>query len=149
SALGMGFDKPDLAFVVHLGAPGSPVSYYQQVGRAGRGGARALAVLVPGEGDERIWEYFGALGFASEPPVRAVVSALDGGGVHSLAAHETSVDLRRSRLEMMLKVLDVDGAVHRVRGGWEATGQPWTYDAERYARVDAARVHEQRTMLEY
>jgi ATP-dependent DNA helicase RecQ len=50
---------------------------------------------------------------------------------------------------MMLKVLDVDGAVRRVKGGWEATGQPWVYDAERYAKVAAARAHEQRRMLAY
>ena len=52
---------------------------------------------------------------------------------------ETKVDLRRTRLETMLKVLDVDGAVRRVRGGWTATGQPWAYDGDRYARVAEAR----------
>ena len=49
----------------------------------------------------------------------------------------------------MLKVLDVDGAVHRVSGGWEPTGQPWSYDAERYARVAAERSREQQAMLDY
>ena len=49
----------------------------------------------------------------------------------------------------MLKVLDVDGAVRRVRGGWEATGQPWSYDEERYARVREAREREQQAMLDY
>ena len=53
----------------------------------------------------------------------------------STAALETYVDLNRNRLETMLKVLDVDGAVRRVRGGWESTGQPWAYDEERYRRV--------------
>ena len=67
----------------------------------------------------------------------------------SLPALEPRVSLRRSRLEMMLKVLDVDGAVRRVTGGWTVTGEPWAYDAERYARVSAARDVEQQAMLEY
>ena len=58
SALGMGYDKPDLSFVVHVGSPASPVAYYQQVGRAGRGIDDAVAVLLPSDGDERIWDYF-------------------------------------------------------------------------------------------
>ena len=149
SALGMGFDKPNLAFVVHLGAPSSPIAYYQQVGRAGRGVDEALVVLLPGDEDQAIWDYFGSLSFPDEPRVRTTLDALADGGVQSLARLETSVDLRRSRLEAMLKVLDVDGAVRRVPGGWEATGLPWSYDADRYARVAAARVAEQRSMLDY
>ena len=149
SALGMGFDKPDLGFVVHLGAPSSPIAYYQQVGRAGRGVDSALVVLLPGEEDQRIWEYFGSLAFPREDQVRATLDALSRGGTQSAQALETQVDLTRSRLEMMLKVLDVDGAVKRVKGGWESTGQGWTYEADRYARVEQARLAEQRTMLDY
>ena len=67
----------------------------------------------------------------------------------STAALETRVDLTRSRLEMMLKVLDVDGAVRRVSGGWTATGQDWAYDGDRYARVAAERAREQQAMLGY
>jgi ATP-dependent DNA helicase RecQ len=150
SALGMGFDKPDLGFIVHLGAPQSPVAYYQQIGRAGRAVERADVVLLPGVEDRDIWAYFASLAFPPENTVRAALAALAvADAPQSLAALEASVDLPRSRLEMMLKVLDVDGAVRRVRGGWEVTGLPWAYDAARYARVAAERAREQKAMLGY
>ncbi len=150
SALGMGFDKPDLGFVVHLGAPQSPVAYYQQIGRAGRGVKRAEVILLPGREDRDIWAYFASLAFPSEPQVRATLAALaEAGRPLSAGLLETRVDLSRGRLESMLKVLDVDGAVRRVGGGWTATGQPWHYDAERYQRVAAERVREQQAMLAY
>ncbi len=150
SALGMGFDAP-LGFVVNVGAPSSPVAYYQQIGRAGRGiTGDASVVLLPGVEDRDIWAYFASLAFPREEQVRRTLDALaEAGRPLSTPALETYVDLSRTRLETMLKVLDVDGAVRRVRGGWEATGQPWTYDAERYARVAEAREREQAAMLGY
>ncbi len=149
SALGMGFDAT-LGFVVNMGAPPSPVAYYQQVGRAGRGTEEATVVLLPATEDRDIWAYFASLAFPREEQVRQTLEVLAAEGrTQSTATLETYVDLNRTRLETMLKVLDVDGAVRRVRGGWEATGQPWVYDEDRYLRVTEARQREQQAMLDY
>src|SRR5690606_11016738 len=110
----------DLGFVVHLGAPSSPVSYYQQVGRAGRATDNADVLLLPGREDEDIWEYFATASMPDRAHATAVLDELAvSGGPLSTAVLESRVNLRRTPLELLLKVLDVDGALDRVKGGWQ------------------------------
>ncbi|WP_286956972.1 RecQ family ATP-dependent DNA helicase [Brevibacterium sp. UBA7493] len=149
SALGMGFDKPDLGFVIHFGAPSSPVAYYQQVGRAGRATDSADVLLMPGPEDERIWEYFATASMPDEQTAAAVLASLSAEEPMSIPALETVVGEKRARLELLLKILQVDGAVDRVRGGFVTTGAGWTYDAQRYAAVAATRTREAHAMREY
>ncbi len=150
SALGMGFDKPDLTFVVHYQSPGSPVAYYQQVGRAGRAVERAQAILLRGHEDVDIQDYFIRAAFPPREQAEAVVRLLaESDSPVPITEIEREVNARRTRIEAMLKVLEVDGAVERAERGWRRTGEPWEYDEERVARVTALRRSEQAAMHEY
>jgi ATP-dependent DNA helicase RecQ len=150
SALGMGYDKSDLTFVVHFQAPGSVVSYYQQVGRAGRGVDHADVVLLRGGEDRKIQDFFIEQAFPSEERVRSVLAELDGAGGRTTRELMTVVNLGMGRLEAMLKILDVEGAVRRDGRSWRlVAGSDWAYDATRYEQVTALRRSEQEAMAAY
>ncbi len=150
SALGMGFDHPTLAFVLHSGAPSSAIAYYQQVGRAGRALDSAVAVLLPGQEDAAIWEYFTSTAMPPRATVEKVLDVLASSTQPmTLPALEAATGLRRGRLEALCKVLDVDGAVVRDASGWSRTSAAYVYDADRHVRVEAARRAEQSAMRAY
>lgn len=150
SALGMGYDKPDLGFVVHVGSPPSPVSYYQQVGRAGRALDDAVVMLLASQTDDRIWEHFATATIPDPDKMRDLLAALESAGEpQSVIQLEAATRFRRSRIELMLKQLAVDGVTDRTPDGWVATGEPWTYDAAHYEGVLAVRRREADIMRDY
>lgn len=152
SALGMGFDKGDLAFCVHLGLPPSPVAYYQQIGRAGRNlpSAEVIALPRPAE-DAAVWRWFESVSLPSEDVCRAALDQLNPFEPTSIANLERWVNLGRSRLSTLLNILEVDGAVERVGGGWlrVESDTPWTYNHELADTLRRLRREESTQMLNW
>ena len=150
SALGMGFDKPDMCFVIHFQSPGSPIAYYQQVGRAGRSLEESWGVLLSGREDLDIQEYFIYNAFPPGNLAERVVELLEK-GVEPMSQRELleAVNVRWSRLAGLLKTLEVEGAVEREGPGWRRTLRRWQFDRYRADSVTAQRRREQEQMFNY
>jgi ATP-dependent DNA helicase RecQ len=149
TALGMGFDKPDLGFVIHYQRPGSVVAYYQQIGRAGRAIPEAHAVLLHGRGDDEIQDYFIHSAFPAEETLREIVSRLE--QVESMTAQElgTVVNAPYGRIQQALKLLELDGAVARDDRRYSRTINAWNLDRDRIEGVTALRRQELIRMHEF
>lgn len=149
SALGMGYDKPDLAFCIHVGSPDSPVSYYQQVGRAGRALDSAVGVLLPaGESDQEVWDWFATATLPDPEMAGRMLELLD---AQPMKTAELVEALARSKgkVEVLLKQLRVDGVVDMRGSQWFATGRPWQFDADKYDRIVDMRRREAAIMQSY
>ena len=151
SALGMGFDKPDLGFVVHYQAPGSVVAYYQQVGRAGRAIDSSVGVVMFGTEDDEIHEFFRRTAFPSEKTVNSVLQALADSDGLSVVELERAVNLRRSSIDHVVRFLSVENPSPVIKVGtkWRRTPVPYQLDHDRIARLTRQREEEWQEMQEY
>ena len=144
--LGMGYDKGDISFVIHYQMPSNIVSYYQQIGRAGRNIDRAYIFLMYGKEDEEILNYFISTAFPTEQETEKIVDYIGQHNGVKLSQLISSMNIRKARIDKALSFLMNDGFIRKEHSYYYITPKKFVYNRAHYDAVTAARKREMEQM---
>jgi ATP-dependent DNA helicase RecQ len=146
--LGMGYDKPDVAFVIHFQLPQNPVAYYQQIGRAGRNIDKAYAILLHGKEDEEIIDFFIEKAFPTRSETDGIIALLTEKGAMSIEDIKKFLNISHGRIEKTLYFLENDGAIMKTGSQYRLTANKYSYDEAKYQEITKVRQEEKAQLKE-
>ncbi|WP_436936575.1 RecQ family ATP-dependent DNA helicase [Halovenus marina] len=150
NALGMGFNKPDLGYVIHYQRPPNLIRYYQEIGRAGRDLNEAYAFVLSHDRDDEVARYFIENSFPDPEDFEQILDTIEASDepLHKRQLLKL-LNLSYTKIDKCLSILRVDGALDRLENGFVRTGEEWIYDDERYQKVTEERWRELTCIQEF